>query len=296
MPTGDFDGAGRDDLLVGLPLTRNGNVRLYFGRAREHWPRWASGTSFTDVLMIGADPSETHDSSGPFEWGICQSLTSGDHDGDGYDDFLIGVGNKRFLMDQIIQWPGAAYFLRGRPRSQWEPFIDLTDGYDILFQGAEAEYSVGYRFDRAGYVTGMGDIDGNGRDELFIAAPFADGPNNAIPDCGEIYVIYDEEATPSESAHRTPFPRSAIENYPNPFARQTTFRINAPPGAEISLIVYDAHGREVARPLSPTRGTGDMNVVWDSRNNLGRELPTGIYFVKLRAGVETHAKKIVVVR
>jgi hypothetical protein len=39
-----------------------------------------------------------------------------------------------------------------------------------------------------------------------------------------------------------------------------------------------------------------MNVVWDSRNNLGRELPTGSYFVKLRAGVETHAKKIVVVR
>jgi hypothetical protein len=297
MTTGDFDGDGRDDLLVGLPLTRHGNARLFFGRARALWPRWASAVELTDVLMVGADPAETLDSTGPFEWGICQSLASGNRNGDRYDDILIGAGFKRFLMDQTIQLPGGAYWLRGRPRSEWEPFIDLRDEYDIVFQGAEANGSPGYQFDRVGFVTGMADLDGNGLDEIFLAAPFGDGPGNIIPDCGEIYVIYDDEHVPTQAGGGPPRARAAsLTNYPNPFASQTTFSVRAPLGTEISLVVYDARGREVARPLVPGARSGSTEVRWSARDEFGRELPSGVYFVKLRAGRETHARKIVVVR
>jgi hypothetical protein len=297
METGDFDADGRDDLLVGLPFSGNGNVRLFFGRARALWPKWASAIDLTDVLMIGADPTETLDSFGPFEWGICQSLASGNRNGDRYDDILIGAGNKRFLMDETIQFPGGAYWLRGRPRSEWESFIDLRDEYDIVFQGAEATGSLGpYAFDRVGFMVGMADLDGNGLDEIFLAAPFGDGPGNIIPDCGEIYVIYDDEHMPTRAGGGPPLVRAAsLTNHPNPFTSHTTFRIVSPPGEEISLVVYDAHGRQVARPLAPTASSGTTEIRWAARDDFGRDLASGIYFVKLRAGRETHASKIVVV-
>jgi hypothetical protein len=34
-----------------------------------------------------------------------------------------------------------------------------------------------------------GDVDGNGSDEIFVAAPYADGPGEARLSCGEAYVI-----------------------------------------------------------------------------------------------------------
>jgi hypothetical protein len=300
METGDFDGDGRDDLLVGLPFSGDGrgNVRLYFGRARALWPKWASALDMTDVLMVGADPGEMFQVNGPFEWGICQSLASGNRNGDRYDDILIGAGGKRFLMDQTIQFPGGAYWLRGRPRSEWEPLIDLRDEYDIVFQGAEATGSLGpYAFDRVGFMTGIADLDGNGLDEIFLAAPFGDGPGNIIPDCGEIYVVYDDEHVPTRASDGPPLARGVVlTNYPNPFASQTTFGIRAPAGAEIGLVVYDARGREVARPLAPATSSGAAEIRWTARDEFGRELPSGVYFAKLRAGRETDAKKIVLVR
>ena len=130
----------------------------------------------------------------------------------------------------------------------------------------------------------MADIDGNDLADMFIAAPFADGPNNSINDAGEIYVIYDDGK--GTATHVPPIARaSLLWNYPNPFNESTTFRFDASPGVTVSLTIYDALGREVARPLAPTTmQSSENNVFWASRNSKGNSLPSGVYFVKLRAG------------
>lgn len=303
MDIADVDGDGKGDLLLGTldgyraerPSDRNAmaEYRVIFGRPRGLWSKWNKAVDMTDVLILGANSGDGLVDTA-LQWGICFSFSTGNVDNDQFEDILVGAGHAR---REDGTRPGGGYLIHGRPRGQWEPFIDLRNDYDLLIEGADFAATGGYVYDLAGFCTAMGDLDGNGRDELFIAAPFADGPNNSIPDCGEIYVIYDDIAAPT-STLAPPFARAALlPNFPNPFNASTTFRIAAPRGANITLTIYDALGREVARPIvHSTMAGNEQELAWNAVDASGHGLPSGVYFAKLRAGNETHARKVLLVR
>lgn len=129
MTTGDLDGDGRDDLIVGsltgsgaAPPDRRsmGEYRIIFGRPRGEWPIWGNAVDLTNVLIVGAHTGDAGTTNGPFEWGIAFSLATGTRDGDGYEDLLIGAGG---LMRPDGTEPGGGYVICGRRRSAWEPVV-----------------------------------------------------------------------------------------------------------------------------------------------------------------------------
>jgi alkaline phosphatase len=87
----------------------------------------------------------------------------------------------------------------------------------------------------------------------------------------------------------------SIVPYPNPFGSSVELRVYAPePGA--GLRVYDVSGRRV-RTLSDRIDRIGWNVLrWDGRDDLGRPVPSGIYFVSLESPGGRRTAKLLRIR
>jgi hypothetical protein len=81
---------------------------------------------------------------------------------------------------------------------------------------------------------------------------------------------------------------------PNPVRGSTWIRYAVPGGTRARLEILDAGGRRV-RALAATAGQQSA-VRWDGRDTEGRSVAAGVYFVRLVAGNEVGARKLVVVR
>lgn len=72
-------------------------------------------------------------------------------------------------------------------------------------------------------------------------------------------------------------------NFPNPFNPSTTFCFSLAYEDEAQLTILDARGRVVRVLSSGTHSAGDHTIIWDGRDDQGRNLPSGVYLYQLRA-------------
>jgi flagellar hook assembly protein FlgD len=81
--------------------------------------------------------------------------------------------------------------------------------------------------------------------------------------------------------------------YPNPFRSGTTVPFFAP-GVEgrASVEIYDVGGRVVRRLEAPDGATsGELH--WDGRDELGRAVPSSVYFLRMTSGTSTASCSLV---
>jgi len=84
---------------------------------------------------------------------------------------------------------------------------------------------------------------------------------------------------------------SLHQNYPNPFNPSTKIEYQIANAGFVNLRVYDVLGNEVETLINKEMPTGSYEVEFDARN-----LPSGIYFYKLKAGSFVETKKMVLLR
>jgi Tol biopolymer transport system component len=87
-----------------------------------------------------------------------------------------------------------------------------------------------------------------------------------------------------------------IGAYPNPFNPHTTisFAVNRP--HHVRIEIHDAAGRRVTTLVDVTYPAGDHEIRWNGRDAAGREVASGIYFLRFEAGKSTESRKLVLVR
>jgi flagellar hook assembly protein FlgD len=90
--------------------------------------------------------------------------------------------------------------------------------------------------------------------------------------------------------------RFALEqNFPNPFNPSTTIRYQVgkdAQGVATQVVVFDLLGREIRRLVDARQEPGYYEVVWDGKDEQGRAVPSGVYFVRLRAGDVAMVKRM----
>lgn len=82
----------------------------------------------------------------------------------------------------------------------------------------------------------------------------------------------------SDFTHRD---RPGISTYPNPFQSATSILLNVPNHESYEVMITDLQGRLVR--AFPTISPGSQPVHWDGRNDSGRKVSSGIYFVRARS-------------
>lgn len=73
--------------------------------------------------------------------------------------------------------------------------------------------------------------------------------------------------------------------YPNPFNASTTIRYDVPFAGRVQLHIYDVMGQRIRALVDETKPAGSHQVVWDGKDDAGREAASGLYLCRL--GVQT---------
>jgi hypothetical protein len=81
---------------------------------------------------------------------------------------------------------------------------------------------------------------------------------------------------------------------PNPFSRKLTVEFSLYDQARVTLDVFNIHGEQIASPVQSVMMTaGDHRIAWDGTDYSGRELPAGVYFLKISNGENTMTGKVI---
>ncbi len=82
------------------------------------------------------------------------------------------------------------------------------------------------------------------------------------------------------------------QNYPNPFNSSTMIRFYIPSEGKVSLKIFNIAGREIQTLINGEFSAGNHQVEWDSRNEAGEKVASGLYFIRLEKDGARQVRKM----
>jgi hypothetical protein len=249
-----------------------------------------------------------------------------DFDGDGSSEFVItDTHGKVFVITSeasnnftdlgpsawkfLLRWENVAD--NGFVRSGWLGDLDQDGKADVYYNDFTAkavldlEYQGGPVIDPAswiayeiykghrltlGYVFPAGDLDGDGRQELVLAANGEQNENLQVIESLDVATHVDEPISAIPSHFKL------YQNTPNPFNPNTSIRFYLAKQDEAVLEIHDLLGRKIRRLVAGVRAAGSHDVVWDGLDDLGQRVGSGQYFYTLRVGDFQETRKLLLVK
>jgi len=100
----------------------------------------------------------------------------------------------------------------------------------------------------------------------------------------------------SVSAGIVPKQYQLYDNYPNPFNPSTTIKYDLPEAAEVRIEVFNVLGQRVATLVDGWEQAGQHQLIWDSKDDAGQPVASGMYFYRLTTGKFTDSRKMMLLK
>ena len=104
-----------------------------------------------------------------------------------------------------------------------------------------------------------------------------------------------------DDIEQIPLSYNLSQNYPNPFNPSTTINFVISKLSFVNLSVYDILGRKVSTLINEEKTAGIYKVEFSAKGGSASggnayDLPSGIYFYKIKAGSFTQTKKMILMK
>jgi hypothetical protein len=223
-----------------------------------------------------------------------------------------------------IQGNGSMRFTVSRPSAANPAFPgDEMDRIDVPLQNLTKGLSVPYELwvgDRSLDVSARQDffisaeIIGGGAAQLLLdsgtASPFRNSVRSSAGVWSAMEQIFQRPgnlmmavAIGGQAQEAVPLQYTLEQNYPNPFVignnrpgGLTTIRFVLPQEARAEVTIFDRLGRQVRVLNNEILPQGYNLVFWDGKDENGFQLPSGIYFYRVRSGGFEQVKKLTLIR
>lgn len=149
---------------------------------------------------------------------------------------------------------------------------------------------------------------GNSDFNLFVNSPCIDAgdpnspldPDTTIADIGAYYYPHTPTFVRDDKGN-LPDEFELLQNYPNPFNPTTKIKFGVGSlefgnPVHTTLKVYNILGQLVRTLLDEEKTPGKYEINWDGKDDLGKEVGSGIYFYQVRTRNYTDTKKMVLLR
>ena len=211
-----------------------------------------------------------------------------------YKEYVPGVG-----------WDPTDTQVTFNTSSQIQPYVDADPRGNVYavwtdLRNGSNNPDIYYDTRQNGSWVGNMSLVGAGTDTTNSVQRF---PGIVHDDFGTAYVAWSDERFPASigknkevfykvgtdvvtavSTEQRPALSRLLRNYPNPFNPVTTIQFVVNRDSQVSLRVFDVQGRAVRTLLNSYLAAGSRVVGWDGKDDGGRSMASGTYFLRLQGG------------